>query len=111
MAIATKDSRLTPSFSNKSEITSQEREPESPEELEAYCNEVFPDDVAENESIVTDEVFELRPGRGEPVQFPTDKPNRYSKDRRYIPRPKKSDKDKKTGHSSESRKSKISRDF
>lgn len=110
MAIATKDLRSNQSFSIESEMTSQEREPESPEELEAYCNEVFPDDVAEYESDVTDEVFEPRPSRGEPVQFPTVKPNRYSKDRRYIPGTKKSDEGKKTGHSSESRKSKISKD-
>lgn len=32
-----------------------------------------------------------RPKRQKPVQFPTGKPNRYSKDRRYIPISKKSD--------------------
>ena len=31
------------------------------------------------------------PRRGKPVQFPTTKPGHYSKDRRHVPKPKKSD--------------------
>lgn len=37
------------------------------------------------------EVLDPRPKRSKPTQYPTGKPGHYSKDRRYVPIPKKSD--------------------
>lgn len=49
-------------------------------------------DDTETEDI--EETVEPRPRRKKPEQFPTGKPGRYSKDRRYVPATKKSDQGK-----------------
>ena len=60
-----------------------------------HNNADFEEDVAENDDATCEEVMDLRPKRGAPVQYPTSKPGHYSKDRRHVPIQKKSDADKK----------------
>lgn len=62
------------------------------EEFELEEDEEFEED----EDI--DETLEPRPSRGKPVQYPTDKPNHFSKDRRHVNIPKKSDEKKNRVH-------------
>lgn len=52
------------------------------------------EDLLENYMDQLEELEVKCPRKSAPAQFPTNKPGRYSKDRRFIPRSKKSDKGK-----------------
>ena len=72
---------------NGKDITTEVHyEPTEEEVVRAYLEGSDSDDTLEEE-------VPYEPSKGSiPVQFPTSKPGHYSKDRRYVPIPKKNDK-------------------